>query len=181
MMTVNFLESLREVHQDCCLTDNCADENCHVDISDIVQESLVIIHGETHRDRHGDRNTKMADRLIFADYQGVALSGLVAAVVELKGGMSFPLSDTVEQIRMGMQAIERILDEKEVAAWYPVLMFSGTGPRRPQYVRNLQLQRNRIEFRKDTPKTIFLKDCGSKLTEILDELANRYSTGTIST
>ena len=173
MTVANFLESLRQAHRDCCLTDNCADANCHVDISDIDQVSLVIIHGETHRDEHGDLSTKMADRLIFTDYRSVALSGLVAAVVELKGGMSFRLSDTVEQIRMGMRAIERILQGRDVAAWYPVLMFSGTGSRRPQYVRELQLQRNRIAFRNDAPKTIFLKNCGSKLTEIMDELANR--------
>ena len=180
MTVTTFLESLREAHMDCCLTDNCEDQNCHVQICGIEPESLTIIHGEIHRNEHGDPSTKIADRLILVNYQNTVLSGLIASVIELKGGMSIHLSDTIEQIRMGMKAVERILDERDVAAWYPVLMFRGTGPRRPQYVRNLQLQRNRIEFRNETPKTIFLKDCGSKLTEILDELANRYNGNTVT-
>ena len=174
MTVANFLERLQEAHQDCCLTNNCQDQNCNVDISGVGSDSLTIIHGENYRDEHCDPSTKIADRLIFTNHQIGAISGLITAVVELKGGMSLHLSDTVEQIRMGMKAIELLLEERVVAAWYPVLMFSGTGKRRPQYVRNIQLQRNRIAFRDETPKTIFLKDCGSKLTEILKELGNRY-------
>ncbi|MDE2937608.1 MAG: hypothetical protein OXR67_01625 [Chloroflexota bacterium] len=135
---------------------------------------MAIFHGENHRDSHGDSSSKIADRLVFTIYKGGALSGLVAAVIELKGGMSLHLSDTIEQIRMGMKAVEVLLEESSVAAWYPVLMFSGAGKRRPQYVRKINLQSSRIAFRHDTPKTIFLKDCGSKLTDTLEELGNRY-------
>lgn len=180
MTSAKFLGDLREIHQDCCLTDNCEDQNCSVDLSGIGSDSLAIIHGENYRDRHGDSSSRIADRLVFTNHQIEELSGLMAAVIELKGGMSLHLSDTIEQIRMGMKAVELLLEERSVAAWYPVLMFSGAGKRRPLYVRNIQLQRNRIAFRNDTPKTIFLRDCGTKLTEIMEELGNRYPSNYLS-
>ena len=112
MTPTKFLADLREVHQDCCLTDNCEDQNCKVDLSGIESDSLAIIHGENCRDRHGDPSSRIADRLVFTNHKVGAMSGLVAAVVELKGGMSLHLSDTIEQIRMGMKSVEILLEGK---------------------------------------------------------------------
>lgn len=165
MMAGQFLVSLQESHRDCCLTSHCQDENCGVDLSGINLDSLVILHGENHRDAHGDRRTQMADRILFTDRQG-----LVVAVIELKGGTSDPTHEAVGQIRMGMKAAENLLEGCQVANWYPLLIFSG--PRRPKPVRYLQFQSNRIEFRGEL-KTIVWRDCGSNLDAILNELSPR--------
>lgn len=165
MTAGQFLVSLRESHRDCCLTGHCQDENCGVDLSGINPDSLVILHGENHRDAHGDRRTQMADRILFTDRQGI-----VVAVIELKGGTSDPTREAVGQIRMGMKAAENLLEGCQVTNWYPLLIFSGS--RKPDRVLYLQLKRNLIEFRGEF-KTIIWRNCGSSLDDILNELSYR--------
>lgn len=165
MTTKQFLISIRERHRDCCLTRDCEDEGCRVDLSGINPDSLVILHGEQYRDAHGDRNTRIADRLALLDRPG-----LVVAVMELKGGRRWiPLTDAVEQIQMGMKAAEELLFGYEVAAWYPLLISSCR--RLPQYRQQLHIQRNRVSFRHERPKVIEWKDCDSHLDAMLNELS----------
>lgn len=159
MTAGQFLLSLRESHRGCCLTDHCDDGNCGVALSGIDPDSLVILHGENHRDAHGDRRSQMADRILFTERQGLAV-----AVLELKGGTADPTHEAVGQIRMGMQAAENLLAGQPVANWYPFLIFSGA--RRPERVRYLQFQSNRIEFQGEV-KTIIWRDCHSHLDAIL--------------
>lgn len=156
-----FLNFLRETHRDCCLTDNCADYGCRVKLDGIDPDSLAIIHGERHRDAHGDPTTKIADRIIFADWSNHVVVGL-----ELKGGNSIRLGDAIEQIQMAMRAAELLLDGQPVDDWHPVLIYSGRWtPREERY-----LQRNRVMFLTEE-KTVARRPNESELDSILDSLA----------
>jgi len=164
--TPHLLDSLREIHGNCCLTTDCRDHGCGINLRGISQESLLIIHGERYRDEHGDPTSKMADRIIITDSPQ-----LEAAVIELKGGNSIrrrDIRDAVEQVKMGVTVIERLLAGRSLANLIPKLFLAYSGRISRQdatYLRN-----NRISFR-GSPLTLLRVDCGSPLVSLLS-LAN---------
>ncbi len=161
MTMAQFLTSLRAAHQDGCLTTNCRDAGCSVNLVAIRQDALAIIHGESYRARHGDATKKIADRIIFAN-----LSRRVVAVIELKGGNSIrkrQIRDAVEQIRMGVQIVENLLTGRKVDKLCLFLAYSGRmSTQDANYLRN-----NKVQFR-GVPVTVVRVDCGSSLTAITD-------------
>ena len=156
------LTSLRETHQDCCLSTNCKDHGCSINLRGINSDALLIIHGERYRDEHGDSTSKIADRIIISDSPK-----LVAAVIELKGGNSIrrrDIRDAVEQVKMGVTVIERLLAGRRFANLIPRLFLAYSGRISRQdatYLRN-----NRISFR-GSPLTLLRVDCDSWLGSLL--------------
>ena len=157
-----FLASIRDSHQDCCVTKNCRDQGCSINLSGVNPDSLVIIHGERYRDEHGDPTVKIADRIIFAN-----IPGPLAAVIELKGGNSIrrrDIRDAVEQVQTAVRVIERLLSGRQLVNLRPnvFLAYSGRMSRQDvTYLRN-----NRITFR-GSPLRLLRVDCGSSLNSIL--------------
>ena len=161
MVTGQFLGSIRERHNDCCLSSHCRDYGCEVDVSQIDSPSIAIINGTDYQKKHSGTGTKLSDRIIFAN-----LRNSFVAAIELKGGNSIRINDALEQIQMGMRLADEFLDGRQVDDWYPLLIFSGQMGSREWG----QLQKSRIEFRGER-KFAIRRDCGSNLIGILDSIA----------
>ena len=162
MTTTQVLNSIRDAHRDCCIIDNCRDHGCSVNLTGISPESLVIIHGERHRQKHGDPGLKIADRIIFAN-----LPNFLATVIELKGGNSIrrrDIRDAVEQVQMGVRVVERLLPARQIANLTPTLFlaYSGSMSRRD----STYLKDNRITFRGSRIPLVRV-NCGASLVDIL--------------
>lgn len=157
MITAQFLDSIRELHKDCCLCHNCRDRGCEINLDGIDTASLTIINGSAYQKAHSGTDAKLADCVVFAN-----MSNRFVAVIELKGGDSIRMGDAIEQIQMGMSLAEEFLNGREIDSWYPLLIFSGE-----MGLRELrQLQRRRIEFRGER-KSAIRRECGSNLREII--------------
>ena len=156
-----FLESIRQLHKNCCLSSHCRDYGCEVDVSQIEPIAMALINVTDYQKQHSGTATKLADRIVFAEYRNTFV-----AAIELKGGNSIQINDALEQIQMGMKLADEMLDDRQVDDWYPLLIFCGMMGSREWG----QLQKSRIEFRGER-KFAIRRDCGSQLVDILDSIA----------
>ena len=161
MGTDQFLESIRQLHKDCCLSTQCRDYGCEVDVSQVDPTAMVLINGTDYQRQHSGTAAKLADRIVFAEYRNTFV-----AAIELKGGNSVRINDALEQIQMGMNLADEMLDGRQIDDWYPLLIFSGQMGSREWG----QLQKRRIEFR-DERKFAIKRDCGSRLVDVLNSIA----------
>lgn len=115
-----FLESIRQHHKDCCLSSQCRDYGCEVDIGQLESTDIALINGTNYQKQHSGTATKLADRIVFAKHRNTFV-----AAIELKGGDSIRINDALEQIQMGMRLADEMLDDRQVDDWYPWLIFSG--------------------------------------------------------
>ena len=159
-MTISSLiEQLRQEHGDCCVTTNCRDGNCSLNLRGMTGDAMVIINGTKYQEAHPGSG-RLCDRIIISRERG----GFVCAV-ELKGGKSQPeLTPIVEQVQSGLTLVDTLLPGYSPARWYPVLAFSGHMG--PNYATALRSNKNRVMFRGERAE-ITRRDCGTQLVSIL--------------
>ena len=137
-----------------CTRSDCAEGNCHLDLTGLAAEVYVIDMNRVKRAiRHKGR---------ICDC-GVLWwrSGLIAAI-ELKGGRNTIIERLVEQIQGGLDALAVVVEGQPVTSFFPILMF--TGKRDP----TRSLAGHRAEFR-GQKRRIIARRCGTMLSAIVSK------------
>ena len=147
-----------------CITRSFREQKCSLDTGEIPSNSILCIHGTKYQKR--DRNFgKLADRIIFSDFQG----GFVCSL-ELKGGKIGNVRAVVEQIQSGLRLAERELQNTPIVDWFPVLLYGRRV--HPLDFTELRAKKNRVYFRNE-PKIVQFERCGFRLSEILSDLGGQ--------
>lgn len=144
-------------HRDCCLTDSYEENHCRLNISGSIGSSLTTIHGSDYQASHNWPG-RLCDRIIFGAFRGNFL-----CAVELKGGHSADMSVAIDQIQGGLNLADSLLQTQALEEWYPLLLYSGSMPRRERDV----LQRKLVTYRGKRVR-VDRMDCGSSLLDYLN-------------
>ena len=120
---------------------------------------MAIINGTLYQKNHNPPG-KLCDRIILSSQY----DGFVCAV-ELKGGSSqLRLSEPIDQIRGGLDVIERLLDGLPIGEWYPILAFSGRMGAESSAA--LRAKANLVRFGQES-RQITKTDCNAQLAQVL--------------
>ena len=103
-----------------CITESCRERGCSLQLDGFSRASMAIIHGGKYQEEN-DFTEKLCDRIVFCREHG-----LILAAVELKGGGDVRMSDAIQQIQNGLSVAMTILDNRPVAEWLPLLLYSGS-------------------------------------------------------
>ncbi len=155
MTTPNLVDHIRQAYAN-CIARSCKEKSCALQLDNVSQNSLAIVHGTKYQKTHG-LTEKLCDRMIFC-----AEHGFILVAVELKSGRNINMSDAIEQIQNGLGLAADILKNHPVAEWVPVLLYSGG-----MNSHEIRLLQNKsVKFRGDR-KLVIKRDCGTKLSAIL--------------
>lgn len=155
MTRPNIIDHIRQTYSD-CTAPSCKEKNCALQLDNVAPNSLAIIHGTKYQKTYG-LVEKLCDRMVFC-----AQHGFILAAVELKSGRNINMSDAIKQIQTGLGVAAYILNNRPVAEWLPVLLYSGgMNP----YETKL-LQSKSVKFRGER-KLVIKRNCGTKLSAIL--------------
>ena len=83
--------------------------------------------------------------------------------VELKGGQSADMSVAIGQIQGGLNLADSLLQTQALEEWYPLLLYSGSMPRKERDV----LQRKLVTYRGGRVRVDRI-NCGSDLLDYLN-------------
>ena len=151
------MSRIHSEHLDCCLTDSYEENRCRLNVSEAIRSSLTTIHGTDYQSSHGWRG-RLCDRIIFGTF-----GGNFVCAVELKGGQSADMSVAIEQIQGGLNLADSLLQPQVLDEWYPLLLYSGSVPRKEKDV----LQRKLVTYRGNKVRVDRI-DCGASLQDYLN-------------
>ena len=152
------ISRIRSEHRDCCLTDSYEEHRCRLNVPETISSSLTTIHGTDYQSSHNWQG-RLCDRIIFGTFDG----NFVCAV-ELKGGQSADMSVAIEQIQGGLNLAGSLLQTHSSERWYPLLLYSGSMPRKERDV----LQRKLVTYKGNRVRVDRI-DCGSSLLNYLNK------------
>ena len=151
-------EAIESIHRNYpgCLTRTCRENKCSLQLDGVNSSSSAIIHGSKFQ-KNEHFTGKLCDRIVFCGQDGFIL-----AAVELKGGGTIHLSDAITQIQNGLDVAGAILENRPVAQWFPLLLYSGS--MKPAETRILRTKS--VRFR-DERKIVEKHNCGTRFSAVL--------------
>lgn len=151
------IENICNNHNDCCITESCEENNCGLDLSDLSNLPIAMIHGSAYQSRHSFQN-KLCDRIILVQRNKNFL-----CVVELKGGENVDIKDAIDQIQGGLSVASSLLSAQWAESIKPLLVYSGS-------MRKVQIKVLKEKFVSYKGKKLRVRrvDCGSKLLTYLN-------------
>ena len=151
------MSRIRSEHRDCCLINSYEENHCRLNVSRAIRSSLTTIHGTEFQSSH-DWRGRLCDRIIFGTF-----GGNFVCAVELKGGQSADRSVAIGQIQGGLNLADSLLQTQALEEWYPLLLYSGSMPRKERDV----LQRKLVTYRGGRVRVDRI-NCGADLLDYLN-------------